>query len=81
MMKNPPTLKALHSESSLVELKLKIFRKLATEELVNSLKLDQPGCLKARPDGTMIDGHHRIAVLRERDVDVDLLPREIIVKQ
>jgi hypothetical protein len=49
--------------------------------LVNSLKLDQRGCLKVRPDGTMIDGHHQIAVLRERGVDVDLLPREIIVKQ
>jgi hypothetical protein len=80
-MRNPPTLKALHSESSLVELKLEIFRKLTTEELLDSLKLDQRGCLKARPDGTMIDGHHRIAVLRERGVDVNLLQHEIVVKQ
>lgn len=80
-MRNTPTLKPLHSDSSLIELKLKMFRKLTTEELVGSLKLDQRGCLKARPDGTMIDGHHRIAVLRERGVNVDLLPREVIFKK
>jgi hypothetical protein len=28
----------------------------------------------------MIDGHHRIKILRDRGVDVDALPREIIVK-
>jgi hypothetical protein len=80
-MKNTPTLKALHSDSSLIDLKLEMFRKLGTEELINSLKLDQSGCLKARPDGTMIDGHHRITVLRERGVDVDSLPRQVIVKK
>ena len=29
----------------------------------------------------MLDGHHRIKVLRERNVDVDLLPREVIEKE
>jgi ParB-like chromosome segregation protein Spo0J len=79
-MKTPPAVKPLHSEGSLIELKLEIFRKIDNETLINSLKHGQQGCLKVRPDGTMIDGHHRIAVLRERGVDVDSLPREIIVK-
>jgi hypothetical protein len=50
----------------------------ATEVLIESLKPGKPGSLKARPDGTMVDGHHRIKVLRDRGVDVDSLPREII---
>jgi hypothetical protein len=31
-----------------------------------------------RQDGTVLDGHHRIAVLRERGVAVDTLPREVV---
>ena len=76
----PPILKPLHSKGAIVESKLELFRKLRTEELINSLRPDQAGSLKARPDGTMIDGHHRIVVLRERGVDVDLLPRQIMAK-
>jgi hypothetical protein len=79
-MSKPPTLKPLHGEGAIIESKLELFRKLRTEELINSLRPDQTGCLKARPDGTMIDGHHRILVLRERGVDVDSLPRHIIAK-
>jgi len=30
------------------------------------------------PDGTMMDGHHRILILRERGVAVDDLPRETL---
>ena len=77
-MTKPPKLEPLHSEPSLINLKLQIFRKLATEVLIDSLKPGQTGSLKARPDGTMVDGHHRIKVLRDRGVDVDSLPREII---
>jgi len=40
--------------------------------------LGEPGALKARPDGTVLDGHHRIVVLRERGFDVDALPREVV---
>jgi len=36
--------------------------------------------LKARPDGTVIDLHHRVKILRDRGVDVHRLPREIIPK-
>jgi ParB-like chromosome segregation protein Spo0J len=57
-----------------------MFRELATEVLITSLKPGQTGSLKARPDGTMVDGHHRIKVLRDRGIDVDSLPREIVYK-
>jgi len=77
-MRRSPTLKPLHSDSSLVNTKLDMFRKLSTEELVDSLKPGQPGSLKARPNGTMVDGHHRIKVLRDRGIDVDSLPRESV---
>jgi hypothetical protein len=46
--------------------------------LIESLGLAKPGALKARPDGTTLDGHHRIVVLRERGVSVDTLPREVM---
>jgi len=61
--------------------KLDFFRRLPTNELKRSLSPGQAGSLKARPDGTMLDGHHRVAVLIERGEDVQLLPREIIEKQ
>jgi len=73
-----PPLKPLHPDSSLSQVKLEAFRKLTTQELLGSLSPGQPGSLKARPDGTMIEGHHRIRILRDRDVDVDSLPREIV---
>jgi len=77
MTSNPP-LKPLHSDSSLIQLKLNYFSRLPTEEIVLSLQVGQKDSLKARPDGTILDGHHRIAILRSRGVDVDALPREII---
>lgn len=76
-MSQPP-FRSLHDDSSLLKDKLHIYGKLATEELVDSLRPGQPGALKTRPDGTMIDGHHRIKVLRDRGVDVDALDREIV---
>ncbi len=47
---------------------------------MDSLRPGQPGALKVRRDGTVIDGHHRIKVLRDRGFDVDSLPREVIPK-
>jgi hypothetical protein len=70
------SLKSLHAEGSLSQPKLITFRRLSTENLVGSLCPGEPGALKAKPDGTIMDGHHRIYVLRERGVDVDALPRE-----
>ncbi len=76
-----PPLRALHEDSILSQVKLATFRALSTDELVKSLLPGMPGALKARPDGTMLDGHHRIAILKARAFVVDALPREVINKQ
>lgn len=76
-----PPLKPLHSKASLIQLKLEAFEKLSTEALLKSLLPRNQACLKTRMDGTIIDGHHRIHVLRMRQVEVDALPREIILKE
>jgi hypothetical protein len=78
-MKYPP-LKSLHADSSLSVVKLDIFRKLSSEEILQWLKPGKPSSLKVRPDGTLIEGHHRVKVLRERGVNADSLPREVIPK-
>jgi len=75
---NRPPLIPLHNDESLLHLKLEKFRKIETDKLVKSLAPEQDGSLKTRADGTIVDGHHRIKVLRDRGVDVDSLPREII---
>jgi ParB-like chromosome segregation protein Spo0J len=49
----------------------------ASEELLASLRPGRLDCLKTRPDGMILDGHHRLKVLRERGVNVNTLPREI----
>ena len=75
-----PQLKFIHAESTLVRVKLELFRSFTVNELKASLAPGQQGSLKVRPDGTVLDGHHRVHVLAERGVDVDCLPREIIEK-
>ncbi len=57
------------------------YARLTTRALLDSLKPGQDSCLKVRPDGVIVDGHHRIKVLRDRAVDVDKLPREILTKE
>jgi hypothetical protein len=71
-------LKPLHS--NLIQSKLDVFHKMSTDELKKSLIPGQPHSLKARPDGTMLDGHHRVHVLRTRGVNVDSLSRELVRK-
>jgi len=78
-MKYPP-LKSLHADSSLSVVKLDIFRKLSTDEILRSLQPGRPSSLKVRPDGTIIEGHHRVKVLRERGLGADLIPREVVSK-
>lgn len=75
-----PPLQPLHLDSVLSQAKLNHYARLTTEVLLRSLEPGQTGALKARPDGTVIDAHHRIAILRERGVDVDQLPREVLAK-
>ena len=79
-MDNPP-LKPLHLTSSLSQIKLNLYARLTTEELKQSLEPGQSGSLKTRPDGTVVDGHHRIEILRKRGIDVDELPREIVFRR
>jgi ParB-like chromosome segregation protein Spo0J len=80
MSNSLPPLKPLHSNDSLINSKLDKYGKLSDQELIDSLKPGQPHSLKARPDGTIVDGHHRIKVLRDRGADVDALSRDIISK-
>ena len=78
-MKNPPLI-PLHLGSVLSQAKLKHYARLTNEELICSLAPGKEGALKARPDGTIIDGHHRVAILRERGVNVDELLRLVLDK-
>jgi len=68
----------LHSEVILSKVKLERIRTVGTAELMESLRPGQPGALKTRPDGTVLEGHHRLVVLRERGIDVNILPREVL---
>lgn len=72
-----PPLRFLHSEAALSQVKLDRFRALATTMLIESLRPGQSGALTTRADGTVLEGHHRLVVLRERGIDIDLLPREV----
>jgi hypothetical protein len=76
-----PNLKFLHAESSSNQVKLEEFRRLDIGVLKSSLTPGQPGSLKVRSDGTVLDGHHRLKVLHERGEDINALPREIIEKE
>lgn len=78
-MSRPP-LKSLHYDSSLIQAKLDQFSKMTNKELIDSLQPGRAGALKVRLDGTVIDGHHRIKILRDRGFDVDSLPREVMPK-
>ena len=69
-----PVYKMLRSPNSLSKPKLAALRKVPTEVLVASLRRGTKDALRARPDGLIIDGHHRLAVLCERGYDVDTLP-------
>jgi hypothetical protein len=75
-----PPLKSLHADSSLNPAKLAKMATAPSESLIASLQPGLRDCLKTRPDGTILDGHHRIYLLRRRGVDVDRLPREEVVK-
>jgi hypothetical protein len=75
-----PKLKFLHPECSLSRAKLMQLDRVSTDALKASLLPGQGAALKVRPDGTILDGHHRVHILKERGVDVDDLPRQILTK-
>lgn len=76
-----PQLRPLHPDASLSPAKLGEMERRTIDVLKDSLLPGQKDSLKTRPDGTILDGHHRIYILRRRGVDVDALPREIVVKE
>ena len=76
-----PPLRPLHRDESLNTVKLAQFERLKDEELLRSLEPGQSNCVRVRPDGTILEGHHRVRVLRDRGVDVDALPRHVEQKQ
>ena len=76
-----PELNFLHSADAMNRVKLDAFRRLSTGSLRESLCPGQPGSLKVRPDGTVLDGHHRLSVLLERGEEINGLPREIIERK
>lgn len=75
-----PRLKPLHADSSLNAVKLAALDRCSTEILLASLR-EGPNRLKTREDGTILEGHHRIYLLRRRGVDVDRLPRDVVAKE
>ena len=76
-----PRLKFLHPDESLNVVKLEQLSRMSTTELVFSLAPGEPGSLKVRPDGTVLDGHHRLRILIDRGQNIELLQREIIERE
>lgn len=79
-MATPPPLKYLHNENLLLRSKLDGMGRLTTDAIIRSLQPGQRDSLKAGPDGTILDGNHRIKTLESRGIDIHSLPREIIYK-
>jgi hypothetical protein len=73
-----PRLAFLHSDEAMSQAKLATFRRVPTDAIRFSLLPGQPGSLKVRPNGIVLDGHHRLLVLLERGEDIHQLPREIM---
>lgn len=79
---NPgPPLKPLHADTALNSVRLAQFERLSTEVLIQSLVPGCRDCLKTKADGTIMDGKHRVYVLRLRGVAVDGLPRETVTSE
>jgi hypothetical protein len=77
-MSDQPPLIPLHDDKDLSSAKVRFFEKLDSEALRMSLAPGQEHSLKSRPDGTMLDRHHRVHVLRGRGEEVNGLPREVL---
>lgn len=71
-----PSLRPLHPDETFSRQMLDKFERVSTEGLIDSLLPGRPEALKARPDGTIMNGHHRVRIFRDRGVDA--LPREIV---
>ena len=69
---NAMILRLIHGPETLEGAAMDSVRKMSTEEIIKSLKSgDEPGVIK--PDGTVMNGNTRLAVLQERGVDINSL--------
>ena len=79
---NPP-LQRIHSDQTLEtgtsHIALEYWRKQPPPAIVRSLQPGNTEALKVKPDGRIMDGNTRIKVLEERGVDVNSLPREVLL--
>lgn len=79
---NPP-LQRIHLDQTLEtgtsHIALEYWRKQPTTAIVQSLRPGNREALKVKPDGRIMDGNTRIKVLEERGVDVNSLPREVLL--
>jgi hypothetical protein len=75
-----PPPKPLRSETTPSPAKLLEFDQVSTDVLRQSLAPGEEHSLKTRPDGTIVDGLHRVHILRSRGIRVDALPREIVAR-
>jgi hypothetical protein len=71
---NLPPLKPIHGLDQKV---LEFWDKKSTAEIIESLKPGNPESLKAFTDGRILNGHHRLDILKKRGVNINCLPREI----
>jgi hypothetical protein len=72
--------KFLHPETSLSKAKMEKIQRMSTSEIIDSLKPGLPGeSLLVKPDGTIMNGNHRLFELQRRGIDIDKLnlPREV----
>jgi hypothetical protein len=60
-----PPLKPIHGLDQKV---LDFWNKISTAEIIESLKPGNPESLKAWPDGRILNGHHRLQILKDRGV-------------
>jgi hypothetical protein len=65
-------LKRLH-DASLSPSGLNSIRKMSTEDIIKSLATKGDEALRVRPDGTVLQGNHRLKVLEERGYDTSQL--------
>jgi RHS repeat-associated protein len=65
-------IRLIHSPATISGAAMNSVRAMSTEEIIYSLKYgEQPGIIK--PDGTVMNGNTRLAVLQERGVDINKL--------
>lgn len=73
--REPRPIVFLHRAETLNRVKLEYFAKFSMELILESLAPGQDGSLKTGPDGLLLDGQHRLAVLLGRGLDIHTLPR------